>query len=99
MLILYPNLYRKPKQGTIEDYNAIIQKNLSKALEDGLHVGVISVPNEATLEKGAEAFYKYYVETCHLTHFQINNPFPGGNANEKATKQPFHLQKLLLIIF
>lgn len=92
----YPNLYRKPKQGTIEDYNAIIQKNLSKALEDGLHVGVISVPNEATLEKGAEAFYKYYVETCHLTHFQINNPFPGGNANEKAIKQPFHLQELIV---
>jgi radical SAM protein with 4Fe4S-binding SPASM domain len=55
------------------------------------------VPNQATLEIGAERFYEYFVDELGVTDFQINTPFPGGEAN--AVKQSMSLDVAALARF
>jgi uncharacterized protein len=81
----FPNLYRKTKHGTPEQYTAIWSRNVRAAREAGIQVGVIAIPNKGTLQVGAERFYAYFVDELGLTDFQINTAFSGGEVN--AAKQ------------
>jgi len=78
----YPNLYRKVPGRGPEHYDALWARNVRMARAAGIDVKVISVPNQATLEIGAERFYEHFVNDIGVTDFQINTPFPGGEANE-----------------
>lgn len=86
----YPNLYRKMFRGGPDDYTRIWTRNVQAAREAGIGVGVISVPNKATLELGAESFYSFFVEELGITDFQVNTPFPGGEQND--TKRDLALE-------
>jgi len=52
------------------------------ALAAGIDVGVIAVPNQATLNAGAEELYSYFTDEIGVNSFQVNTPFPGGEENE-----------------
>src|SRR5262245_34135304 len=76
----FPNLYRKAKGHTPEEYTALWARNVRAAREAGIEVGVISIPNQETLRLGAERFYSYFVDELRLTDFQVNTSFSGGEA-------------------
>ncbi len=78
----YPNLYRKMFRGGPDDYTRIWTRNIQAAREAGIGVGVISIPNRATLEVGAESFYSFFVDELGIKDFQVNTPFPGGEQND-----------------
>ncbi len=77
----YPNLYRRRRGQDVTDYNAVWTDNVRLARNAGIDVQVISVPNAATLEIGAERFYSYLVDELDIRSFQVNTPFPGGETN------------------
>jgi uncharacterized protein len=77
----YPNLYRRRRGHEVTDYNAVWTQNVHLAREAGIEVQVISVPNAATLEIGAERFYRHLVDELEIRSFQVNSPFPGGETN------------------
>jgi uncharacterized protein len=54
----------------------------------GIEVQVIAVPNQATLDIGAERFYRYFVDELGIADFQVNTPFPGGEANAVKKELP-----------
>ena len=89
----YPNLYRKIG-GRSEDYNALWARKVHMARAAGIDVKVISVPNQATLAVGAERFYEHFVDELGVTDFQINTPFPGGEANEVKKSLPLDIEEL-----
>ncbi len=93
----YPNLYRKLFRGGPDDYSRIWTRNIQMAREAGIGVGVISVPNKATLELGAEPFYSFFVDELGITDFQVNTPFPGGEGN--TTKESLALENEALSRF
>ncbi len=74
----YPNLYRKLPGKSPEHYDALWLRKVREAQAAGIKIEVISLPNQATLDIGAERFYSYFVDELQLTDFQINTPFPGG---------------------
>lgn len=78
----YPNLYRKVTGRGPEHYDALWASKVRMARAAGIDVKVISIPNRATLEIGAERFYEHLVDDLGVTDFQINTPFPGGEAND-----------------
>ncbi len=78
----FPNLYRKAKGHTPEEYTALWTRNVRAARDCGIQVGVISIPNKGTLEAGAEKFYSYFVDELDITDFQLNTSFSGGEENE-----------------
>ena len=84
----FPNLYRKAKGRTPEEYTAIWARNVRAARDAGIDVGVISIPNKETLRLGAERFYSYFVDELQITDFQVNTSFSGGEAN--AAKEDSH---------
>jgi radical SAM protein with 4Fe4S-binding SPASM domain len=86
----FPNLYRKIKRGSPEEYDRIWKQKFLEVRESGIEMGVISIPNAQTLEMGAERFYSYFVEKLGIMEFQINTPFPGGQF--KDVKTGFHPQ-------
>jgi radical SAM protein with 4Fe4S-binding SPASM domain len=86
----YPNLYRKLFNAGPAEYTRIWTRNISTAREAGIKVGVIAVPNQATLAIGAERFYSFFVDELGVTDFQVNTPFPGGESN--TTKQDLALE-------
>src|ERR1700752_1219878 len=57
----FPNLYRKARGHTTEEYTALWMRNVAMARDAGINIGVISIPNSATLRVGGEAFYSYFV--------------------------------------
>jgi sulfatase maturation enzyme AslB (radical SAM superfamily) len=73
----YPNLHRKLFNGSASDYTRIWKYNVQSALAAGIAIGVIAVPNQATLDAGAEKFYSYFVDEIGVQSFQVNTPFPG----------------------
>ena len=93
----YPNLYRKLFRGGPDDYSRIWTRNIQAARAAGIGVGVISVPNRATLELGAEPFYSFFVDELGITDFQVNTPFPGGDGN--TTKEDLALENEALSRF
>ncbi len=84
----FPNVHRKTKHGNTEDYDRILQQNIQRAQQDNIQIGAIAVPNTATLQKTAQEFYDHFVHFHHLSNFQINTPFPGGEANKNKTILP-----------
>ena len=93
----YPNLHRRFKGGGPRQYERIWTRNIRMAREAGIQVGVIAIPNEKTLELGAEPFYSYFVDELAIPDFQINTPFPGGSHND--VKMGFPLETLRLSQF
>ena len=90
----YPNLHRKVVGRGPEDYNDIWARKVRMARESGIDVKVISVPNQATLDIGAERFYEHFVNDLGVTDFQINTPFPGGEANDVKDSMPLDVAEL-----
>ncbi len=90
----YPNLHRKVLGRGPLDYNAIWARKVRQARAAGIDVKVISVPNQATLETGAERFYEHFVDELGVTDFQINTPFPGGAANAAKQGMPLDVAEL-----
>jgi radical SAM protein with 4Fe4S-binding SPASM domain len=84
----FPNRHRRLVGGSPQDYNALWFRNVQQARQAGIEVAVISIPNQATLEMGAEQFYAYFVEELGLTSFQINTPFPGGRLSQAKKSFP-----------
>ena len=78
----FPNVYRKLFNGSSSDYTRIWKYNVQTALSCGIGIGVIAVPNQATLDVGAERFYSYFVDDVGVRSFQVNTPFPGGEQND-----------------
>jgi uncharacterized protein len=90
----YPNLHRKLKSGGPKEFERIWSRNVQKAKEAGMQVGVISIPNERTLDMGAERFYSYFVDELGIVDFQVNTPFPGGAVNDVKIGYPLDTQRL-----
>ena len=90
----YPNLYRKARGHTPEEYTALWTRNVRQAREAGIQIGVISIPNKGSLQAGAEAFYSYFVDELCITDFQINTSFSGGEENEVKTESILDMSKL-----
>jgi uncharacterized protein len=90
----YPNLHRRLKGGGPREYNRLWTRNIRRARDAGIEVGVIAIPNEKTLELGAERFYSYFVDELGIRDFQINTPFPGGASNAVKRGFPLHLEPL-----
>jgi radical SAM protein with 4Fe4S-binding SPASM domain len=72
----WPNRHRSRRGGTFGDFQRRWKGRFDAARADGLDVGVIALPNEASLEVGAEAFYNWYKDAGVL-RLQVNLPFPG----------------------
>ena len=83
----YPNLHRKLLGQGPESYNEIWGRRVREARAAGIAVQVIAVPNQATLEIGAERFYTHFVDELGITEFQVNTPFPGGEASSAAKQK------------
>ena len=77
----YPNVHRKLFNGSSSDYTRIWKYNVQAALAAGIAIGVIAVPNQQTLDAGAEKFYSFFVDEVGVQSFQVNTPFPGGEGN------------------
>jgi uncharacterized protein len=86
----YPNLYRKLFHAGPDEYTKIWKRNVRAARAAGIKVGVIAVPNQATLAIGAERFYSFFVDELGINDFQVNTPFPGGEQN--GTKKDLALE-------
>ncbi len=84
----YPNLHRKLLGRGPEGYNELWSRRVRDARAAGIEVQVIAVPNKATLEIGAERFYSYFVDEMGVTDFQVNTPFPGGEATSAKQALP-----------
>jgi uncharacterized protein len=89
-----PNLHRKLKRGSPKEYDRIWARNVREATEAGIEMGVIAIPNEQSLEMGAERFYSHFVEELGIRDFQINTPFPGGSVNDVKIGYPLDTERL-----
>ena len=78
----FPNLYRKARGHPPWHYTALWTRHIRAARDAGIHIGVIAIPNAATLERGAEAFYAYFVDELGIDDFQVNTAFSGGAPTE-----------------
>lgn len=90
----FPNLHRKIKGGSPESYERIWSRNVREAKAAGIEVGVISIPNEHTLNIDAERFYSYFVNELGITDFQVNTPFPGGSQNDVKMGFPLETHQM-----
>lgn len=90
----FPNLHRKIKGGSPKAYERIWSRNVREAKAAGIEVGVISIPNEQTLNMDAERFYSYFVNELGITDFQVNTPFPGGSRNDVKTGFPLESHQM-----
>ncbi len=93
----FPNLYRRTFGGNAEAYDKIWTRRFREVRENGISVGVISIPNRQTLEIGAADFYSYYVDDVGIKSLKVNTPFPGGAPN--PLKLTFPLNSELLTLF
>ena len=90
----YPNVHRKLFNGSSTDYTRIWKYNVQAAMDAGIGIGVIAVPNQATLDVGAERFYSYFVDEVGVRSFQVNTPFPGGEENSTKSTLGLDLKQL-----
>jgi len=81
----YPNLHRRIAGHDPAHYSALWSRKVQAARANGIDIGVIAVANRQTLALGAERFYSHFVDELQITDFQINTPFPGGEANAAKT--------------
>jgi radical SAM protein with 4Fe4S-binding SPASM domain len=90
----FPNLHRKLNGGGPKEYDRLWARNVREATEAGVEVGVIAIPNERTLEMGAERFHSHFVDELGIKDFQINTPFPGGSVNDVKMGYPLDTERL-----
>lgn len=90
----FPNLHRKLRNGGTREYDRVWIRSIREAGDAGIQVGVISIPNEETLELGAERFYSHFVDDLGIRDFQINTPFPGGSPNDVKKGFPLDQHRL-----
>ncbi|PWT92508.1 MAG: SPASM domain-containing protein [Blastocatellia bacterium] len=90
----YPNVHRKLFNGSASDYTRIWKYNVQSALSAGINIGVIAVPNQSTLDVGAEEFYSYFVDEIGVKSFQVNTPFPGGEENDTKKTLGLDIEQL-----
>ena len=74
----FPNLFRRARNRTTEEYTNIWNRNVREARDAGIQIGVIAIPNNETVRLGARRFYSYFVDELHITDFQVNTSFSGG---------------------
>ena len=68
----YPNVHRKLFNGSSSDYNPIWKYNVQTALNAGIAIGVIAVPNQMTLAAGAEKLYSFFVDEVGVQSLQAS---------------------------
>lgn len=90
----YPNRHRRLRHRSPDSYNGIWSEKVAMARADGIDVKAISVLNQGTLEIGAERFYHHLVDELGVTDFQVNTPFPGGEANAAKDGLPLPVDEL-----
>jgi radical SAM protein with 4Fe4S-binding SPASM domain len=90
----FPNLHRRLTGGGPEEYEALWTRNVREARAAGIQVSVIAIPNEKTLELGAERFYSRFADDWGITEFQVNTPFPGGASNRVKAGYPLDAERL-----
>ncbi len=90
----FPNRHRVMPGGATAEFSRIWKENVSEAIQSGIQIGVISIPNEESFQVGAERFYSHFVDDLGITDFQINVPFPGGPANETKSGYPLATEPL-----
>jgi len=76
----FPNLYRRARNRTPEEYTSIWNRNVRQARDVGIQIGVIAIPNRETIRVVAERLYSYFVDELHINDFQVNTSFSGGEA-------------------
>ena len=91
----FPNLHRKLLNGDADAYTALWTRKLHEARDAGIGVGVIAVPNQATLTLGAARFYDYFIGELGLDDIQLNTPFPGGEDNPVKRELALDLERLV----
>jgi radical SAM protein with 4Fe4S-binding SPASM domain len=84
----FPNRNRHMPGGSTREYTAKWMRKVDRAIEAGIHIGVIALPGEETLELGATKFYAFFAEQAGITDVQVNTPFPGGRANDAKRTLP-----------
>jgi len=55
---------------------------------------VIPIPNERTLELGAERSHSHFTDELGIQDFQVNTPFPGGASNAVKPGYPLETGRL-----
>jgi radical SAM protein with 4Fe4S-binding SPASM domain len=90
----FPNVHRKLFNGSSSDYTRIWRSNVRAALAAGIDISVIAVPNQATLDVGAEKVYSYFVDEVGVNSFQVNTPFPGGEQNDAKKSLGLNVDEL-----
>jgi radical SAM protein with 4Fe4S-binding SPASM domain len=90
----FPNLHRRLAGSDPRQYERIWIRNVNDAREAGIQVGFIAIPNQGTLEMGAERFYSRIVDELGFGEFQINTPFPGGSSNRVKDGYPLDSDRL-----
>jgi len=90
----FPNLHRRLAGSDPQDYEKRWRRKVAQAREAGIQVGMISVPNPATLEAGAGWFYARVAEELGISEFQINTPFAGGPPNRVKDGYPLDPERL-----
>lgn len=90
----FPNLHRRVKGGTPQQYQDLWERKVLEAREAGIEIGVIAIPNAGTVEAGAEAFYSYFVDRLGIRDFQVNTPFPGGMSKAVKCAHPLETEDL-----
>ena len=90
----FPNLHRRLAGSGPREYERIWISKVNEAREAGIQVGFIAIPNQGTLEMGAERFYSRIVDELGIGEFQINTPFPGGPSNRVKDGYPLDSERL-----
>lgn len=90
----FPNLHRRLAGSDPRQYERLWIHNVNDAREAGIQVGFIAIPNQGTLEMGAERFYSRIVDELGFGEFQINTPFPGGSSNRVKDGYPLDSDRL-----
>jgi radical SAM protein with 4Fe4S-binding SPASM domain len=90
----FPNLHRRLVGSGPREYERVWIRKVFEAREAGIQVGFIAIPNQGTLEMGAERFYSRIVDELGFGEFQINTPFAGGAANRVKDGYPLDSERL-----
>jgi radical SAM protein with 4Fe4S-binding SPASM domain len=90
----HPNHHRRTRGGSTQDYDAAWRRNVRRAMDDGIQVGVIAVAHAGTLDAGAARFYDFFVDEVGLCDLQLNTPFPGGPARGLWPGEPLDVAEL-----
>jgi radical SAM protein with 4Fe4S-binding SPASM domain len=92
----YPNVHRRLKNGSTEQYTALWLRAVRDAQAAGIDVGSIAVLNRESVNAGASPFYSFFVDEARLTNFQVNMPFPGGPNEGNGTLECESLGRFLV---